>query len=34
MAWNRACGQENEDDMIFENGDFIQKPEGPRKKCK
>ena len=23
-----------EDDMIFENGDFIQKPEGPQKKCK
>lgn len=23
-----------EDDIIFENGDFIQKPEGPQKKCK
>lgn len=23
-----------EDDMVFENGDFIQKPEGVQKKCK
>jgi type II secretion system protein G len=23
-----------EDEIVFENGDFIQKPEGPQKKCK
>lgn len=23
-----------EDEIVFENGDFVQKPEGPQKKCK